>query len=59
MPWVLPNEIPYWFVSLESDGPFTSLPDDLMMVRKLLKDFEAGVDPQVVFHPDGWYEFKE
>ena len=46
-------------LSLESDGPFTSLPDDLMVVRKLLKDFEAGVDPQVVFHPDGWYEFKE
>ena len=46
-------------LSLESDGPFTSLPDDLLVVRKLLKDFEAGVDPQVVFHPDGWYEFKE
>ena len=46
-------------LAIESDGPTTSLPDDLMVVRKLLKDYEAGIEPQFTFNPKGWYEFKE
>ena len=46
-------------LAIESDGPTTSLPDDLMVVRKLLKDYESGIEPQFTFNPKGWYEFKE
>jgi len=45
-------------LSIESDGPMTSMPDDPSVVRKLLNDYEAGKTPKFTFNPEGWYEFE-
>ena len=44
-------------LAIDSDGPSTSLPDDLLVVRKLLGDYESGVKPKFVFNSEGMYEF--
>jgi len=52
------SEVMLLRLSIESDGPLISRPDDLAVARKLLKDFEAGTPTSFEFNPDGWYEFE-
>ena len=42
---------------VDSDGPQTAPPDDLMVVRKLLEELAAGVKPNFTINSDGSYEF--
>ena len=50
----------FWVrLAIESDGPLTSLPDDLMVVGKLLGDYENGIKPNFVFSSDSLYEFHQ
>ncbi len=46
-------------LTVTSDGPLVSLPDDIYVVRKLLDDFKAGIYTKFKLNERGWYEFAE